>query len=148
VDVPVELEIDRQVVVRVPPPLGADHPQFPTSQPVPQRSQHAQLVGNPLNPATLVDDRVAPLGRDHPVEGDDVLGVVEADRPRAGGVAAQQGQGIHDGTVGGVVRPDVQSGQQRGKQPAVVVRVRRPQHRADPGRELVGHLGRIAALAR
>lgn len=65
----VGVEVLRQVLLGVAPAVGAHHPDLAAADRLPQRLQHAQLVGDALHPALLVDDRVTPPGRDDPSSG-------------------------------------------------------------------------------
>ncbi|GAA1323587.1 hypothetical protein GCM10009647_058560 [Streptomyces sanglieri] len=76
VHIAVVLEVRRQIVLRVPPPVRARHPDLPPAQRVPQRHEHAQLVRDALDPAALIHDRLAPLLAHHPRERD-LLRLVE-----------------------------------------------------------------------
>ena len=90
VDVAVVLEVARQVLVRVLPAAGALDLDLAAAQRVPQRDQHAQLVGDALHPAVLVDDGVQPGLRHDAVDRDLLPGRVEllvAVGPRSGRAA-------------------------------------------------------------
>jgi hypothetical protein len=69
VDVAVVLEVARQVLVRVLPASGTLDVDLAAAQRVPQRDQHAQLLGDALDPAVVVDDAVQPRLRHDPVDG-------------------------------------------------------------------------------
>ena len=60
VDVAVQLEIGGQIRLGIPPPSPADHPDLPPADGIPQRGEHAELVGDALHSAPLVDDRLPP----------------------------------------------------------------------------------------
>jgi hypothetical protein len=61
-------EVRRQVALGVAPAAGAHHPDLAAAQRVTQRAEHAQLVRDPLDMALLVDDDLAPGGRDDALE--------------------------------------------------------------------------------
>ena len=136
-DVPVGLEVGGQVVVGVAPAVGAHHPHLTAADRLPQRPQHAQLVGNPLHSAPLVDHGIAPRRRHDPVEGDLLLRPVEALRARTCRPPAQQLEGVDHRAPGGVVAPERQSREQPRQHAAVVGRVRRGQHGANLSAERV-----------
>lgn len=134
------VEVTGQVVVRVAPPVRARDVDLAAAQRVAQRDQHAQLIRDPLDPAAVIDDRVAPGPGHHTVDRDGIGVGEEPGLAVHAGVAGQQRQRSHHRPVGGVVAAELQRGEQRRQHPAVVVGVRAAQHRADPGLEgvLVG----------
>jgi hypothetical protein len=85
VHVAVLLEVARQVLVGVAPALRAGDMDLASPQRVAERAQDAQLVRDSLDFAVLVDDGLAPLLGDDVVEGDVLVGWVEA--LLAGGVS-------------------------------------------------------------
>lgn len=131
VRLPVGHEVGRQVPVRIAPCVGAHDPHLPPAQPVAQGPQHAQLVGDPLDPPIL-DDRIGPLRGHYPGQGDLVGVGEEPDFAVHVAVAAQQVQGVDDRAVGGVARAELQGVQQQRQHPAVVRRVGQPQPVAHP----------------
>jgi len=62
--------------------VGASHPDLLAAQFVPEGLQEADLVGDALHPepppGVLLDDEIPPVARHHPVEGDVLVGAVEA----------------------------------------------------------------------
>lgn len=84
------LEITRQVVFRVAPPVAALDVDFAPSQRVTQRDQHAQLVRYALDPVAVVDHSFTPGFRDHAVQRHQGVLVVEADLAVDRGIARQQ----------------------------------------------------------
>lgn len=72
------LEVAGQVVLRVTPARGARDVDLAAPYGVPQRDQNAQLVGDALDLALVVNDRLAPVLAHHAVHGHFVAGVVEA----------------------------------------------------------------------
>ena len=93
VHVPVGLEVGRQVVLGVSPPVGASHVDLPAPDRLPQRPQDAQLIGDPLHLSRLVDHGVAPLPRHDAVEGHLLLLGIDALPARVVGVAAEEDEG-------------------------------------------------------
>lgn len=75
-DLPVRLEVHRQVVLGIPPAIAAGDVDLPAADRLPQGTQYAQLVGDPLHPAPLVDDRLPPLPGHHAFERDPLPGGV------------------------------------------------------------------------
>ena len=134
VDVAVVLEVAGQVVLRVAPPAGAIDLDLPATQRVAQRDQHAQLVRDPLDPALLVDHRVAPRLRHHPVDRDRrrAAGRRSAVLPSTLGVAAPADPTRPSPAGRRCCCSGTQRRQQRGQHPPVVVGVRATQHRAHP----------------
>ncbi|MBF6454810.1 hypothetical protein [Nocardia cyriacigeorgica] len=84
------LEITRQVVFRVAPPVAALDVDFAPSQRVTQRDQHAQLVRYALDPVAVVDHSFTPGFRDHAVQRHQGVLVVEANLAVDRGIARQQ----------------------------------------------------------
>lgn len=127
-DLPVRFEVHREVLLGIPPPAGANDIDLPAADGLPQGPQHAQLVGDPLHLADLVDDRLAPLPGHHPVERDPLPGGVVPLPTWPLRVAAEQLQGVHHRPVDGVVAAELERPEQLGEHLAVVVRVRGAQH--------------------
>jgi hypothetical protein len=66
VHVAVLLEIGGQVVVGIAPAVRPGHPDLAAAEGLAQGFEHAQLVGDPLHLAFVVDHRLAPLRRHYP----------------------------------------------------------------------------------
>lgn len=102
VDVAVLLKVAGQVLVGVAPALRAGDMDLATSQSIAQRSQHAQLIGDSLDLAVLVDDGLTPLLRNDAVERDMLTGRVKALLAGRVDVTAEQLERVHDRPVGAV----------------------------------------------
>jgi hypothetical protein len=66
---PVLLEVSGQAPFRIAPPPRAYGPHLSPADGVPERREHAHLVGHSLDASPLVDDGLAPLGRTAPYLG-------------------------------------------------------------------------------
>lgn len=86
-DVPVELEVRGQIVLRVPPAVGTVQVDLPPADGVAQRLEDAELAGDALHLALLVDHGIPPLRGHHPLDGHPLLVVVPAVLPRSRGIA-------------------------------------------------------------
>jgi hypothetical protein len=131
VHVAVVFEVGGQVVFGVAPAVGANDGDLAATDRVSERTQHAQLVGDALDPAVVVDDRGAPLARHDPIDRHGLRGGVETVLAGPLRVPGQQLERVHDRAVAGVGAAKLQGGQQPREHPAVVRGVRRAQHRPD-----------------
>src|SRR5664280_2877288 len=89
------------------------------------------VVPAPLHAVPIIHDSLPPRRRHYAVDRDLVRGIVPALLPGPRHVAAQQIQGVHDRPILAVVRVERQGREQWRQQPAIVARVRGPQHRPD-----------------
>ena len=124
-------EIGREIMVGVTPPAGIIDEHLPTTDSVAKGDKHAQLIRNPLNTPTVVDDRGPPALRHNTIKRYGICGFVVAGLAGGRRVSLQQLDRVEDRPVGSVVRPEDKRVEQRGKHAPVVRRVRRPQHRTD-----------------
>ncbi|MFF3877825.1 hypothetical protein [Streptomyces sp. NPDC001978] len=106
------LEVAGQVVLRVAPPHPALDIDLAAADRIPQGHQHAQLIGDALDPALVVDDRLTPVLAHHAVHRHHVADVVEAGLAVDVGVLLQQHERVHHRPVGGVVAPEAERPQQ------------------------------------
>lgn len=107
VNIAVEVEVAREIVLGVAPAAGADDPDLAAADRVAQRVQHAQLVRDPLDPPVGVDDRATPRRRDDAVGRDPLAGGVVLKLAWLVGVAREQLERLADRAVGGVVAAEL-----------------------------------------
>jgi hypothetical protein len=131
VHVAVVFEVGGQVVFGIAPAVGADDGDLAAADRVSERTQHAQLVGDALDPAVVVDDRGAPLARHDTIDRHGLRGGVETVLAGPLRIPGQQLERVHDRAVAGVGAAKLQGGQEPRQHPAVVRGVRRAQHRPD-----------------
>lgn len=128
VNVAVRLEVAREVVFGIAPPVRPDG-DLAAANRVPERSQDAQLVGDPLKTAGLINHCCAPVPRDHAVDRGSLRGRVEAVLAGPIAVAREELQGVHHGPVGGVRAAKLERAEQARQHPAIVRGIRGAKHR-------------------
>jgi hypothetical protein len=121
VHVAVVLEVGREILVGVTPAVRAGAVDLPAPERVPQRAQDAQLVRDALDLAMLVDHRVAPFIREHPVDRDALAGRVEPLLTWRLDMAVQQCERVHHRPVERVGAAELEGVQDPREHPPVVV---------------------------
>ena len=130
---PFGLEVRRQVLVRVAPPVGADHPDLLASQLVPQHLEHAALIDGALDARVAAPvgavQQFGQVGADHPVEWHVLAaGVVPGGVGGLRPVPLDQLQGVQHRPVHRVMRAELKRVDQLDQPGAVVVGVRGFEH--------------------
>jgi hypothetical protein len=129
------LEVDRQIIVRVPVTIGADDPDFLASKFVAKRLQHADLISDPVDAGpslrVLLDDRLPPKTAGDAV---DRHGLLDGKGVQlAVGVTLQKIEGLNDRTMVHIVGAEIQSSEDLRHHAAIMAFVRVPDHRAQSG---------------
>ena len=116
-------------MVRVTPPAGVVDEHLPATDRVSKRDEHAQLVRDSLDTATILDHGGPPALRHDTIKRDRVRGFVIAGLAARRRVPFQQLDRIEHRPISGVVRPERKRAEQRGEHASVVRGVRGSQHR-------------------
>ena len=110
------VEISRQITVRIPVAVSTFYPDFPGPDAVAELAQHAEFVGNHVQPALVVNNKLLPAGRNgsgrrNPGRHCPAPCLSQAD---------DQFQGIENRTPDRIVRPKSQNRQELRHHPAIV----------------------------